>query len=223
MASVATANATAAVRVRAIGGLGSCRASSRVTAARPASRVRTATRWTSRRPVSRAEAIVDRSAAAAEEAAAAASPTSRRALGFENDGDRVKSALETNIAGADAERPEEVPVSLLAQEVGLGVDASAGRAAAGPNGGGKMSKIGKMSFRVAGAGGLLERDRDVRSSALPGALQRLDKSNRYPVLFFAPEMKALAQKIAEEDVEGSAVELGDIDWRKFPDGFPTCS
>jgi ribose-phosphate pyrophosphokinase len=163
---------------------------------------------------------VDRSAAAAEEAAAAASPTSRRALGFENDGDRVKSALETNIAGADAERPEEVPVSLLAQEVGLGVDASAGRAAAGPNGGGKMSKIGKMSFRVAGAGGLLERDRDVRSSALPGALQRLDKSNRYPVLFFAPEMKALAKKIAEEDVEGSAVELGDIDWRKFPDGFP---
>ena len=46
--------------------------------------------------------------------------------------------------------------------------------------------------KVAGAGGLLERDRDVRSSALPGALQRLDKSNRYPVLFFAPEMKALA-------------------------------
>ena len=225
MASVATANATAAVRARAIGGVrsrgsGSCRASARVTAARSASRAQTAARWTSRRPVSRAEAIVDRSAAAAEEAAAAASPTSRRALGFENDGDRVKSALETNVAGADAERPEEVPVSLLAQEVGLGVDASAGRAAAGPNGGGKMSKIGKKSFRVAGAGGLLERDRDVRSSALPGALQRLDKSNRYPVLFFAPEMKALAQKIAEEDVEGSAVELGDIDWRKFPDGFP---
>ena len=162
---MATANATAAVRARAIGGVrsrgsGSCRASARVTAARSASRAQTAARWTSRRPVSRAEAIVDRSAAAAEEAAAAASPTSRRALGFENDGDRVKSALETNVAGADAERPEEVPVSLLAQEVGLGVDVSAGRAAAGPNGGGKMSKIGKMSFRVAGAGGLLERDRD---------------------------------------------------------------
>ena len=224
MASVATANATAAVRARAIGGVrsrgsGSCRASARVTAARSASRAQTAARWMSRRPVSRAEAIVDRSAAAAEEAAAAASPTSRRALGFENDDDRVKSALETNVAGADAERPGKTPVSVLAQEVGLVVDASAA-SAAGSYGGGKTSKKGKMSFRVAGAGGLLGCDRDVRSSALPGALQRLDKSNKYPVLFFAPEMRDLAHKIAKEDVAGSAVELGDIDWRKFPDGFP---
>ena len=71
----------------------------------------------------------------------------------------VAVALEQTARAGDAERPEEVPVSLLVQEVGLGVDASAGRAAAGPNGGGKMSKIGKMSFRV-GA-------RDVR---LEGAL-----------------------------------------------------
>ena len=225
MASLATADATAAVRERAIGGVrsrgsGSCSASARVTAARPASRVRTAARWMSRKPVSRAEAIVDRSAAAAEEAAAAVSPTSRRAsLGFENDGEQVKSALETNVAGADAECPQELPVSVPVQDVSLLVDASAAPAARS-NDGGKMAKTGKASFRVAGAGGLLGCDRDVRSSALPGALQRLDKGNKYPVLFFAPEMKALAQKIAEEDVEGSAVELGDIDWRKFPDGFP---
>ena len=165
MASVATANATAAVRVRAIGGLGSCRASSRVTAARPASRVRTATRWTSRRPVSRAEAIVDRSAAAAEEAAAAASPTSRRALGFENDDDRVKSALETNVAGADAERPEKTPVSVLAQEAGLVVDASAAPAA-GSYGSGGLCYLPRLGCGAPGdeASGAHERHPLPRSS-----------------------------------------------------------
>jgi ribose-phosphate pyrophosphokinase len=62
-------------------------------------------------------------------------------------------------------------------------------------------------------------DRDVRSMALP-RLQRLDKDSKYPVLFYAPEMKDLAEKIAAEDVGGSSVELGDVDWRKFADGFP---
>jgi len=55
-----------------------------------------------------------------------------------------------------------------------------------------------VSFRQTGKGGLLGCDRDVTTSALHGVLQRLDKSNRYPVLFFAPEMRDLAEKIAQE-------------------------
>jgi len=62
--------------------------------------------------------------------------------------------------------------------------------------------------------------RDVTTKALP-RLTRLEKNGRFPVLFSAPEMKALAEKIGEEDIEGgTAVELGSIDWRTFPDGFP---
>ncbi len=29
-----------------------------------------------------------------------------------------------------------------------------------------------------------------------------------------------AKKIAAESVQGANVELGDVDWRSFPDGFP---
>ena len=74
------------------------------------------------------------------------------------------------------------------------------------------------------SGGLLGSDREareVKAAALPlPRLQRLAKADKCPVLFYAPEMESLAKKIAGESVDGSTVELGSIDWRLFPDGYP---
>ena len=73
----------------------------------------------------------------------------------------------------------------------------------------------------AARGGLLGCDRvvDVSTAALP-RLQRLDKGSKFPVLFYAPEMEDLARKVVKEEVGESTVELGSINWRNFPDGFP---
>jgi len=44
------------------------------------------------------------------------------------------------------------------------------------------------------------------------------RRRKFPVLFYSKEMEPLARKVAEES--GQMVELGQIDWRTFPDGFP---
>ena len=124
-----------------------------------------------------------------------------------------------SVTGTTAPAREVVtPVSVIAAEAGLDVGLSLSSAAA-ENSGAAAGPPRKSLLRKQKSIGLLGSDRDVRSTALP-RLQRLDKDSKYPVLFYAPEMKDLAKKIAAEDVGGSSVELGDIDWRKFPDGFP---
>ena len=198
--------------------------------------IETTARWSKRRRAGLArKAIVDRSAEAAEELDAMNAEKSE--MGFEK-----SEVIDIDVMSVDSKTtrvdttPIQKPVSVLATEAGLVVDAVS-TATSSANGAQSSSKLRKsssagstsknasgakyLSFRqTGGSGGLLGCDRDVRSAALPGVLQRLDKSNKYPVLFFAPEMKDLAKKIAAEDIAGSAVELGDIDWRKFPDGFP---
>ncbi len=52
------------------------------------------------------------------------------------------------------------------------------------------------------------------------ALDAMDPSNRFRkdcVLFYCPEAEELAKKIARES---DCIELGDISWQKFSDGFP---
>jgi len=44
------------------------------------------------------------------------------------------------------------------------------------------------------------------------------RRRKFPVLFYSKEMEPLAMKVAEES--DNMVELGEIDWRSFPDGFP---
>ena len=44
------------------------------------------------------------------------------------------------------------------------------------------------------------------------------RRRKFPVLFYSKEMEPLARKVAEES--DHMVELGQIDWRTFPDGFP---
>jgi len=44
------------------------------------------------------------------------------------------------------------------------------------------------------------------------------RRRKFPVLFYSKEMEPLARKIEGESV--GMVELGEIDWRTFPDGFP---
>jgi ribose-phosphate pyrophosphokinase len=44
------------------------------------------------------------------------------------------------------------------------------------------------------------------------------RRRKFPVLFYSKEMEPLARKIESES--DGMVELGEIDWRTFPDGFP---
>ena len=44
------------------------------------------------------------------------------------------------------------------------------------------------------------------------------RRRKFPVLFYSKEMEPLARKVA--DASDHMVELGQIDWRTFPDGFP---
>jgi hypothetical protein len=116
------------------------------------------------------------------------------------------------------------PVSVIARQAELDVAASfeeQGSALSTGTGSAKLGLRGVKANRT-NIGGLLGCDReqhDVSTGALP-KLQRLDKGNKYPVLFYAPEMEDLATRIAGEEVCGGVVELGSIDWRTFPDGFP---
>jgi len=116
------------------------------------------------------------------------------------------------------------PVSVIARQAELDVAASfeeQGSALSTGTGSAKLGLRGVKANRI-NIGGLLGCDReqhDVSTGALP-KLQRLDKGNKYPVLFYAPEMEDLATRIAGEEVCGGVVELGSIDWRTFPDGFP---
>ena len=116
------------------------------------------------------------------------------------------------------------PVSVIARQAELDVAASfeeQGSALSTGTGSAKLGLRGVKANRT-NIGGLLGCDReqhDVSTAALP-KLQRLDKGNKYPVLFYAPEMEDLATRIAGEEVCGGVVELGSIDWRTFPDGFP---
>ena len=116
------------------------------------------------------------------------------------------------------------PVSVIAQQAELDVSAAFEEPGSPLSTGTGTAKMGLRGIKAnrTNIGALLGCDReqcDVSTAALP-RLQRLDKGNKYPVLFYAPEMEALAQQIAGEDVCGSSVELGSIDWRTFPDGFP---
>ena len=166
----------------------------------------------------RSRAIVDRSSAA-EDAPAAEAAAEAAAAAINLDDVAVAGAAMASVTGTTAPAREVVtPVSVIAAEAGLDVGLSSSSAAA-ENSGAAAGPPRKSLLRKQKSIGLLGSDRDVRSTALP-RLQRLDKDSKYPVLFYAPEMKDLAKKIAAEDVGGSSVELGDIDWRKFPDGFP---
>ena len=116
------------------------------------------------------------------------------------------------------------PLSVIAQQAELDVSAAFEEPGSPLSTGTGTAKMGLRGIKAnpTNIGALLGCDReqcDVSTAALP-RLQRLDKGNKYPVLFYAPEMEALAQQIAGEDVCGSSVELGSIDWRTFPDGFP---
>jgi ribose-phosphate pyrophosphokinase len=160
----------------------------------------------------RSRAIVDRSSAAEDASAAEAA-----AAAINLDDVAVAGAAMASVTETPAPAREVVtPVSVIAAEAGLDVGSSS---AAAENAGAAAGPPRKSLLRKQKSIGLLGSDRDVRSTALP-RLQRLDKDSKYPVLFYAPEMEDLAKKIAAEDVGGSSVELGDIDWRKFPDGFP---
>jgi ribose-phosphate pyrophosphokinase len=160
----------------------------------------------------RSRAIVDRSSAAEDASAAEAA-----AAAINLDDVAVAGAAMASVTQTPAPAREVVtPVSVIAAEAGLDVGSSS---AAAENAGAAAGPPRKSLLRKQKSIGLLGSDRDVRSTALP-RLQRLDKDSKYPVLFYAPEMEDLAKKIAAEDVGGSSVELGDIDWRKFPDGFP---
>jgi hypothetical protein len=165
------------------------------------------------------KAIVDRSAAADEETAAFAlhSSSASEMMGFENatneEIDVDATALRTTTIGEfTTERRQQL--SVITADAGLVVDTVVASAETNktqsfqpasklrslgavkkPN---TSSAANYVSFRQTGKGGLLGCDRDVTTSALHGVLQRLDKSNRYPVLFFAPEMRDLAEKIAQE-------------------------
>lgn len=162
----------------------------------------------------RSRAIVDRSSAA-EDASASAAEAAAAAINL--DDVAVAGAAMASVTETPAPAREVVtPVSVIAAEAGLDVGSSS---AAAENAGAAAGPPRKSLLRKQKSIGLLGSDRDVRSTALP-RLQRLDKDSKYPVLFYAPEMEDLAKKIAAEDVGGSSVELGDIDWRKFPDGFP---
>ncbi|KAL2347381.1 hypothetical protein Fmac_001381 [Flemingia macrophylla] len=57
----------------------------------------------------------------------------------------------------------------------------------------------------------------VSVSAVAAATNFPTKNAKKVVLFFCPETKALAQKIA---ADSDAIELRTISWGKFPDGFP---
>lgn len=48
-------------------------------------------------------------------------------------------------------------------------------------------------------------------------MNAVDRSRRDCVLFHCPDTEQLAKKIAQES---DCIELGDISWQKFPDGFP---
>lgn len=188
----------------------------------------------------RSAAIVDKSSAAAEsdaaaESAAAAEDAAAEAITLDEmvaAGAAMTAATTTSAAAAAGTMttpPATSSGGRLSDESNQINNLSGGAAAeAMVNGGdstgpatGAVSK--PRGVRPSGGLGLLGCNRvvnvDVTTAALP-QLQRLDKGNRFPVLFYAPEMEDLAKKIVAEEVGESAVELGSIDWRTFPDGFP---
>ena len=218
MASLASATAALSLRnsggvrmsaLRSTGAGGANFRAARVFTARPASRVHDVARRTNQSSNATTNAIVDRSSATGEDL-----ETATRAISHKE--------FEKNNAKNVLDVLDVLDVVDVVDVLSVGVHSKLRNVSAQKNHGlVPTAHGGKTTFRQAGlTGGLLGCDRDVRSSALPGSLQRLDKSNKYPVLFFAPEMRDLAKKIVDEDVGGSGIELGDIDWRKFPDGFP---
>ena len=92
------------------------------------------------------------------------------------------------------------PLSVIAQQAELDVSAAFEEPGSPLSTGTGTAKMGLRGIKAnrTNIGALLGCDReqcDVSTAALP-RLQRLDKGNKYPVLFYAPEMEALAQQIA---------------------------
>lgn len=84
----------------------------------------------------------------------------------------------------------------------------------------KHTKAGEGGDQTSGKGG---------DASMKAAQRRLTRAKfadeasytrrrKFPVLFYSKEMEPLAQKIAA--ASENVVELGQIDWRTFPDGFP---
>jgi ribose-phosphate pyrophosphokinase len=176
----------------------------------------------------RAAAIVDKSSAAAESDAAEEEAAAEAAV-----------TLDEVVAAGAAMAAVTTTATTVSDECvmdhlncGAGGPAGAAEAmsnagaATGPAAGAAAGAVSKPLGGVrpsSGRSGLLGCDRvglnNVTTAALP-RLNRLNKGSKFPVLFYAPEMEDLAKKIVAEEVGESAVELGDIDWRTFPDGFP---
>tara|TARA_B100000287_G_scaffold421416_1_gene462085 strand:+ start:332 stop:1822 length:1491 start_codon:yes stop_codon:yes gene_type:complete len=83
----------------------------------------------------------------------------------------------------------------------------------------RVSKHEKSGKYESGANGQSEGRASSRLTRPKFADERtFTRRRKFPVLFYSKEMEPLARKVA--DASDQMVELGQIDWRTFPDGFP---
>ena len=119
------------------------------------------------------------------------------------------------------------PVSVIAQQAELDVSAAFEEPGSPLSTGTGTAKMGLRGIKAnrTNIGALLGCDReqcDVSTAALP-RLQRLDKGNKYPVLFYAPRWRHSRSKSRARTCAGAASSSAASTGAPSPTDSPTCS